>query len=174
MSRSRCTLDPMDSIARVSLPTPQVERTHFNGRLSLSFFIVPLSIYREWFIFFTITRIAEDWPLSSPKMYRHHDVQCSMFSLDWTQVSFGAWQQRSGSFLVHVFVVFNLAIIIIPFLSFPHYSACITVEITSPISTSKFSTSLIKTKSRKKPERSHVASWSDSEIRRCMNVPLFR
>ena len=29
----------MDSIARVSLPTPQVERTHFNGRLSLSLMV---------------------------------------------------------------------------------------------------------------------------------------
>ena len=37
---SRCTLDPMDSIACVSSATPQVERTHFNGGLSPSFLMV--------------------------------------------------------------------------------------------------------------------------------------
>ena len=168
MSRSRCTLDPMDSIARVSLPTPQVERTHFNGRLSLSFFIVPLSIYREWFIF-TITRIAEDWPLSSPKMYRH--VQCSMFSLDWTQVSFGVWQQRSGSFLVHVFVVFNLAIIIIPFLSFhplfrPIYRWEYMIHLPFPL------VSFPPPASKRGPERRHATSCF--EIRRPIIVPWFR
>ena len=42
VSESQCTLEtsllnPMDSIARVSSPAPQVKRAHFNGRLSLSF-----------------------------------------------------------------------------------------------------------------------------------------